>query len=345
MRPLTPALSLALGLALVAPVLPAAYGADEPKQTKQRSDVQTGNAKMGLPEYKGIKHAIGCRDFANEANYGGKWQVTTNLTIMLESALFDTGRFVVVEREKLGAVLAEQDLAASGRAAAAKDVAVTGRLRPAKYLATGSLVEVEANESGVGGGIGIGPVRVGGKHNKAQITLIVKLIDTTTGEIVAKERLVGKAGATGLTLGASYGIGSGDIGGFVKTPLGEAAQDCINQAAKFFAKQMEQYPTDGSVVMVSNGKVIINRGSTYNIQPGTVFKVATEGETLTDPDSGAVLDKAPGKDLGTIRVVEVKEKISTCEVVSGEANPPRGAAITLASAPAPAPAEPAKKAD
>ena len=39
---------------------------------------------------------------------------------MLESALFDSGRFVIVEREKLGDVMAEQDLAASGRAAKSK---------------------------------------------------------------------------------------------------------------------------------------------------------------------------------------------------------------------------------
>ena len=84
-----------------------------------RTRTSDGSADLGLGEYKGLKHAIGCKNFDNESGWRGQWEVGSNLTLMLESALQDTGRFVLVERQMLRDVIAEQDLAASGRAARA----------------------------------------------------------------------------------------------------------------------------------------------------------------------------------------------------------------------------------
>jgi len=132
-----------------------------------KTKVEDGDADMGLPEYHGIKHAVGVVDFDNDAGYRSQWEMGYNMSILLESALFDTGRFVLVERENLGVIIDEQDLAASGRMAKASGVAQTGKLRPAKYIATGAMTEVEHNESGGGGGFNIKGVRVGGSKADA----------------------------------------------------------------------------------------------------------------------------------------------------------------------------------
>jgi curli biogenesis system outer membrane secretion channel CsgG len=299
-----------------------------------KTKVKDGDADMGLGEYHGIKHAVGVVDFVNDAGYNSQWKLGYNLSILLESALFDTGRFVLVEREKLGAVLGEQDLAASGRTAQASSVARIGKLRPAKYIATGALTEVEENESGGGGGFNIRGIRVGGSKADAKLTIIAKLIDTTTGEIVAKKRITGEAGRAKLNLGISKGGFDGDIGGFAKTPLGEAAQDCINQAAKFFALQMEELPAAGAVIMVKDGRVIINRGEQYNFRNGMVLAMSEQGEDLIDPETGEVLEKAQGREIGTLRITKTSEKVSYCEVVSGEPNPARGTVVEVLSVPA-----------
>ncbi len=298
-----------------------------------KTKVEDGDADMGLPEYHGIKHAVGVVDFENDAGYHSKWEMGYNLSILLESALFDTGRFVLVEREKLGFVMDEQDLAASGRMAKASSVAQTGKLRPAKYIATGAMTEVEHNESGGGGGFNIKGIRVGGSKADAKITIIAKLIDSTTGEIIAKKRITGEAGRAKLNFGLTKGSFRGDIGGFAKTPLGEAAQDCINQAAKFFAIQMEELPAGGAVVMVKDGRVIINRGEQYNFREGMILAMTEEGEDLIDPDTGEVLEKAEGKEIGTIRINKTSEKVSYCEVITGEANPARGTVVSVLSVP------------
>jgi len=295
---------------------------------KATTKTESGNAQMNLGEYKGLKHAIGCKEFANEAGWGGSYEIGKNLSIMLESALIDSGRFVVVEREKLTDVIAEQDLAASGRAAKSKKVAQTGLIRSARYIGTGAVTEVEESQSGGDAGVRIGGFKVGGGKQEAQVTVIVKLIDTTTGEIVAKERIVGKAGRTALRVGVSVGSVDTELGGFKKTPLGQAAQDCINQAAAFIAKKMEEFPFEGSVVKVSSpGKIIVNRGSEFGMEVGQELVLAEQGETLVDPDTGELLGEEEGAVIGKIKVTKVAEKISYADVTEGEQSPEPGTVV------------------
>lgn len=296
----------------------------------QRTETRSGAAQMDLGEYKGIKHAIGVVDFDNQSGWSGQWKIGNNLSILLESALQDTGRFVLVDRQNLGDVIMEQDLAASGRMAKAKGVAQTGKIRPAKYIATGAVTEVEDSVSGREGGIGFKGIRIGGGRQKAQVTVIVKLIDSTTGEIVAQERVIGQAGRTALKLGLNYRHLSTEMGGFEKTPLGEAAQDCINQASEFIAKKMEEFPFEGNVIRVANnGQVLINRGEEFGVTAGQTMVMRTEGEELIDPMSGAILGMEEGEEIGQLRVIRTQEKFSYCEVVSGEKNPDVGVVVVL----------------
>jgi curli biogenesis system outer membrane secretion channel CsgG len=297
---------------------------------KKETPTEQANADMGLGEFKGLKNAVGVQDFENEAGWSGQWELGNNLAAMLESALFDTGRFVLVERQKLENVIAEQDLAASGRTASAKKVAQTGMIRSARYLAGGTITTVDDAASGGSGGVSVGGFRVGLGGKKAQVTIIAKLIDTTTGEIVAKERITGKPGGMGASIGYSGSSFGADLAGFQKTPLGEAAQDCINQAAKFFAKKFEDIPFQGAVVKVSDkGQVIINRGSEFGIEVGQELVMSEEGEQLLDPDTGAVLDYEEGEEIGELKIAKVSEKVSYAEVVSGEENPEPGTSVKL----------------
>lgn len=296
----------------------------------QRTQTRSGAAEMNMGEYRGIKHAIGVTDFENQAGWRGQWDLGSNLSVMLESALQDTERFVLVDRQQLGNVLREQDLAESGRMAQARGVAQTGQLRPAKYIATGAVTEAEESVSGRDGGIGIGGIRVGGGRQQAQVTVIVKLIDSSTGEVVAQERVVGRAGRTSLRVGASFRNIGGDLGGFEKTPMGEAAQDCINQAAEFIARKMEEFPFEGNVIRVANnGQVLINRGAEFGVAIGQEMVLRTEGEVIVDPMTGARLGVEEGEEIGRLRVVRVEDKFAYCDVISGGKDPAVGSVVYL----------------
>ena len=52
---------------------------------------------LGLNEYTGIKHAIGVSKFDNASGFYSALSLGSNMGVMLESALIDSGRFVVVE--------------------------------------------------------------------------------------------------------------------------------------------------------------------------------------------------------------------------------------------------------
>lgn len=294
-----------------------------------KTKVSDDTAENKLPEYTGVKHALGVISFDNDGGYFEEMTLGDNLGLMLESSLYDTGRFVIVERAELGAVMAEQDLQNSNRTAQASQVAGTGKIRSARYLATGAITEASYNTSGDNGGIRIKGFNLGAKSDKATIVAVIKLIDSTSGEVVASKRLRGEAGKSGLTLGYSdRGFGT-QLGGFAKTPLGEAAQDVIDQATQFIALEMEDYSLEGNVVTVSNtGQVIINRGSDYGVAPDQVFLVREEGQLLIDPESGAILDREEGKVTATIKVAKVSEKVAYCDLVDGDP-PERGAIVVF----------------
>ena len=294
-------------------------------KAKEETEMLDGNANNILPPYRGIKKEIGVESFDNAAGINGLFPLGLNLAALLKSALIDTGRFVVLDRQNLNSVMREQDLQASGRAAKASEVAQTGKIRSARYMAGGAISEVTYDRSGGGGTFGIptpiGAFTVGGNKNTAQITCIVTLTDTTTTEIVAKERIVGRA-SEGKVSGGYSGYVSLAGTGYEKTPIGQAAQEIINQATRFIALKMEKIPFSGSVISSSdNGRILINRGSNYNITPGMVLAMTSAGKELIDPETGAVLGREDGKPLGNLRVNEVKEKFSYC-VMESEGNPP-----------------------
>jgi|GEM_PF-467861 len=285
------------------------FGEDETEST---------NEDFGLPPYNGVKHAIAVLPPKYTALFSYTGDLSQSISSMMESALYDTNRFIVVDRDRINDTLLEQDLQASGRSAAASDVAQTGLIRSAKYLADIEITDVVGEESGQSGGLSLGGFRIGGSGGQASITTIVKIIDSTTGEIVAKERVTGKAGKKGLNLGYASSNWGADVGGFTKTPIGEAAYDNVVQATRFLAEQFEDFSLEGAVVTVSGDRIIINRGSNFNIAEGQKFVIREKGELLTDPTTGEILERIEGSVISEITVNKVSDKISYAKLTGGE---------------------------
>lgn len=297
---------------------------------KKNNETETERSvgKVEMEAYKGVRHAIGVTSFENEAGWRSQWELGSNLAMMLESALFETDRFVIVERQELGNVLAEQNLQSSGRAAESTQVAQTGLIRSAKYIATGAVTRVSDGSQADSGGIRLKGISLGGGASKSEIEVVVKLIDTTTGQVVASERVLGKAGGSKLRVGVYHRGVAADLDSFSKTPIGEAAQDCISAAATFIAQAMEDFDITANVVLATDTQIVISIGSNYGVEAGQVFAIRTEGEILTDPASGEVLDVLEGEVTGSLEVTRVAEKVSYCKLVDG-ALPERGAQVVF----------------
>jgi curli biogenesis system outer membrane secretion channel CsgG len=184
------------------------------------------------------KPSVGVLRFTNNTS-AGWWNagVGNELQDMLASELVSTDSFQVLERKEIDAVLDEQDLGASGRINP-KTKAAIGKIKGARYLIAATVSAYEEETGGTGGGIGIAGIRVGGKKEKAYIAVDLKVIDTTTAQIVDARTIEGTSSSSGLSLGLSRGIFSGSLSNFEKTPAGRAIRACIIEISDYLSCSM-----------------------------------------------------------------------------------------------------------
>ncbi|MBI5100632.1 MAG: penicillin-binding protein activator LpoB [Nitrospirae bacterium] len=181
------------------------------------------------------KPRLGVLRFTNNT-HAGWWKASVGheLQDMLASELASTKSFQVLERKEIDAVLGEQDLGKSGRVDK-KTRAKIGKIKGAKYLVAATVSAYEEDTSGTGGGIGIGGFSVGGKSEKAYMAVDLKIIDTTTGEIVDARTVEATSSSSGLNLAGHVGIFSGSLGKYEKTPTGKAIRACIIEISDYLA--------------------------------------------------------------------------------------------------------------
>lgn len=266
-----------------------------------------------------LRYSITVQNFANEAGWSGQWDVGDGFATILTDALQQSGKFIVLgDAEMRQAAMAEQDLAATGRMAGGNKAPATGQMTPAQLLVRGSVTHVQNETSGGSGGLSFRGISIGGKKDNAEINITIYLVDSTTGQVKASQKVVGTAGGRGLGLGyhggALGGLG-GDIDGFRKDNLGKACENAVVQAVEFLSAQLENIPWSGSVMMAKPDKLIINRGTREGVAPGMTFQIG-KAEELIDEDTGEVLD-VEMTTLGTVTVTEVKEKIAYCTPLAG----------------------------
>jgi curli biogenesis system outer membrane secretion channel CsgG len=184
------------------------------------------------------KPVIAVNEFKNETSagwwYGGAGR---DLADMLTNELQATGKFKLVEREKLAAVLDEQDLADSGRIKKGTGAKV-GKLTGAQYIVTGSLSAYEENVSGTGGGLSFRGISVGGKKESAYLAVDLRVIDTTTGEVEFVRTVEGRSSGGGVAVGVYRGGFGGNLAKQEKTPAGKAIRAAIVEISDYLSCAM-----------------------------------------------------------------------------------------------------------
>jgi curli biogenesis system outer membrane secretion channel CsgG len=270
----------------------------------------------------GYKKIVAVSRFENKSSWRGQWKLDDGMADQLTDALMQSGEFVVLERETLSDVLDEQDLASSGRAMKSK-AARTGKVTSAQILIKGAITEFESKSEGGGSGFSIKGFRIGSKSGGAHVGLIIRLIDTTTGQVLDSKRVEGTAKSGGFKLGFNIGDAGFGTESFKKTPLGKATQIAIDNAVEFIAAKMRNLPFQGRVIKVSGNDVYLGAGEQYGASVGETFTVYRKGEELVDPDTGEILGSEE-ESVGTVKIFEVKEKYSKARAVSGTGKIKRG---------------------
>jgi curli biogenesis system outer membrane secretion channel CsgG len=88
----------------------------------------------------GPKARIAVAKFLDKSGKGQAAGIGSGMADMLATSLFQTGRYIVLERQNLQDVLSEQDLGASGRVRPDTAAAI-GQVEGAEILVTGNITE------------------------------------------------------------------------------------------------------------------------------------------------------------------------------------------------------------
>jgi curli biogenesis system outer membrane secretion channel CsgG len=283
--------------------------------------------------FEGLKKTISVDQFEAADAVGGT--VTADgLTAMLVEALARDGRFVVVERPGLASVQAEQALGTSG-SATAETSAKTNQMIGASVIVRGAVTKYQPAAGGGGlnlGGLPMGSMlggEVGLNRQQAVLVISLRLIDTTTGQVISTASAEGRASSNSANATLIQPRTGAMVGGsaFANSPIGKAAQDAIVKAVVQIDGAMRAEPWSALVVDDVDGKVYVNAGADRNLKTGTQLGVYHKGKVLTDPGTGAVLDVEMAK-IGVIQIDAVRDKLSTATLVSGAA-PARGDLLKL----------------
>jgi curli biogenesis system outer membrane secretion channel CsgG len=265
----------------------------------------------------GLKKMIAVVEFEDKSDRS-RWNWTgpnpgRGMSDMLMTALVQSGEFSVMEREQLDHVLAEQNLGQSGMVTA-QTAPQLGKLLGVTAIVYGSVSEFGYMASDTGGRIsGLGGA--GFSKTTARVSIDVRIIDTTTGEILLAETASDEKTQMGLKL-STEDFSFGHKGKFDQTLVGKATREAIEDLVESIVETLEDVPWTGRIIKASGMKIYLNAGQSTGITAGMKFNVYRMGEALIDPVTGLDLG-AEEELLGVIEASDIKEKYAICSVVSG----------------------------
>ncbi|MDR3418308.1 MAG: CsgG/HfaB family protein [Nevskia sp.] len=183
----------------------------------------TINQAQQVP-YNGTQYRVAVSAFDYQAAKRG--DIGEGMADMLSNALFNSGRFIVLERQHLDEVTREQDLSNSNRFK--KDTAAPiGQLEGAQLLIRGTITAFEP--SCKGGSL----IIVSG--NQACVSINIRIIDAATGRVVNATTVDGTSASNSVGLIFATGDLPIGLGAYSRTPMEQAIRNCIEAAVNHIA--------------------------------------------------------------------------------------------------------------
>ena len=276
-------------------------------------------APAALPfQEKRLKMRIAVAPIESDKEYWfDNWRMPVEFRSALDEKLAQkllaTGRFVVLERAALEAIMQEKAIKED-----TTGVPQGGKIIPAQTLVRPKLTNFELNNKGGGLGVNIGGIgRVGGNVSEARAGLNVRLFNVDTSELIASESAEGVAQAQGFKFDGNHRTAYTDFNTFNKTPLGKAMDTAIDKAVNKIVEKLKDQPWSARVADVDGKEVFLSAGEDLGVKVGDEFVVYKKGKEIKDPETGEVLGFRTTKS-GRVRVTEVQKKLAIAEVIEGE---------------------------
>ena len=266
-----------------------------------------------------VQPTIAVMKFENRAAFPLSWDLGSGLQDVLVHRLVATGRYHVIERPEIDAVLRELKFQQSGLTRE-QEKAAPGEIKNVQYLVKGTITDF-AHVATERGFLGLGAFGGSAGSSQAVMGMTMYVVDVQSGEIVCSESIQQTVHATDLNVAAAYKNVAFGGSVFYRTPLGQATNEVVQKAVARITDAIGSRPWRPRVAAVrderAGGGVLLNGGRDRDLAPGREFEVMEAGAKVLDPDNGDVIGSEPGVPVGRVRVTEVMDRFSVAEIVAG----------------------------
>lgn len=266
--------------------------------------------------------------------FGSDVNVGQGIRAILTAKMGQSKNVVLLEREKMATILAEQDFGASDRVkqgTKAKVGAITG----ADAILLGDIVIFGRDDTGKKSGAGgvarglPGPFgSIGGalasskKTDKAVVAINLRLVDAETGEVIETAEARGESSRTSTDWGAVAGSWRGAAAAsssmtssnFAETIIGEATIDAVAKIVAFLDTKIpsigaKSRSIEGRVATIDGCTLYLSVGGNDGVHVGDRFEISRIIKEVINPETKEVLDQQIEK-VGEFIVGTVRDKTS-----------------------------------
>lgn len=230
------------------------------------------------------------------------------MSTMIETSIISTGKFRVIERERLNRLEAEQNNARRGRTTT-NQPGRSGGFEGVDFLIYGSISGVSRSSSSDIGSTMLAGVlgNRGASCGRSNVTLTpdIRITDTNTGEV----RLATSINETAQSATVCNAQGQIDSTLLMRGAAAKIARELVTTI----------YPIQVAAVQ-GDGTVILNYGS-GTLAVGDVLTLYSRGDAIIDPATGQEIGRDETR-LGMIQISEVTVRTSKGIVVGTPMPPP-----------------------
>ena len=273
---------------------------------------------------QGAKPRVAILEFKNKAShYTWSWyEAGRQAQDMLVTELVKSGKYRVIEREQLQAIMQEKHLSLSGDIDP-KTAIQFGKMLGVEYLIAGAVTELGVTDrnASVPGGFLRGLPSVSVRSQKMEAALDARAFSTSTGEIVWADTAKDETSDSSVYV-AGAGGGAND-----RNKVDKLMRPVVQKLAASLAKASlsssglggagDESGVVGKIAKADGGTLYVNAGSEAGVKEGDEFAVYRVGEQIKDPDTGEVLGANEMK-VGRVKITSVKgPRLSIAAAVSG----------------------------
>ena len=254
----------------------------------QRKTETVEPVKQALADTNGrfIKRKVAIGRFSNETQYAkGVFYDKENDPMgkqaldILSAKLAASGKFLLLERGDLAAILEEAKKSDNGLATIGAD-----------YMIIGSVTEFGRKNVGKSGAF------TSTKTQMVEAAVAIRIVDVSTGLIIYSDEAKGSAELTTKTT-----MGIGGKAGYDATLSDKAISEAIGQLVENIINKCTDKPWRTFFLSYDADAQLIAGGASQGIKAGDTFSVFTKGKKVKNPQTGVMIE-LPGKKIGSVTV-------------------------------------------